>query len=61
MPKDRPSMSDVQTRLHESFAEAMLEASKTECVICLDAGEYEASDARANSADMPSLQPSLQV
>jgi serine/threonine protein kinase len=38
-PKDRPSMSDVQTRLQESFAEAMLEASKTECVICLDAGQ----------------------
>jgi len=37
VPKDRPSMSDVQTRLQELFAEAMLEASKTECVICLDA------------------------
>ena len=37
-PRERPSMSEVHTRLQESFAEAMLEASKTECVICLDAG-----------------------
>ena len=36
-PKDRPSMSDVQTSLQELFAELMLEAAKTECVICLDA------------------------
>ena len=38
-PKDRPSMSDVQTRLQESFAEAMLEASQAECVVCLNAGD----------------------
>ena len=36
-PKDRPSMTEVHTRLQGSFAGAMLEVSKTECVICLNA------------------------
>jgi len=36
-PKDRPSMSAIQANLQEAFAEEMVLASKTECVICLNA------------------------
>ena len=35
-------MSEVQAQLQESFAEAMQEESKTECVICLNAGDDSA-------------------
>jgi len=34
-PKDRPSMTQLQTALQEAFAEESLEAAKTECVVCL--------------------------
>jgi len=36
-PKDRPSMTELQTALQEAFAEESLETSKTECVVCLSA------------------------
>jgi len=35
--KDRPSMPQLQTALQEAFMEESLEASKTECVVCLTA------------------------
>ena len=35
--KDRPSVSEIQTKLQEAFAVESLEASKTECVVCLSA------------------------
>ena len=34
-PKDRPSMTELQTALQEAFTEESLEIAKTECVICL--------------------------
>ena len=34
-PKDRPSMTDLQTALQEAFAEESLETAKSECVVCL--------------------------
>jgi len=36
-PKDRPSMSAIHANLQEAFAGEMVLASKTECVICLNA------------------------
>ena len=36
-PKDRPSMTELQTALQEAFMEESLEAAKTECVVCLSA------------------------
>lgn len=36
-PKDRPSMTELQTSLQEAFTEESLEAAKTECVVCLSA------------------------
>ena len=37
-PKDRPSMTELQTALQEAFIEESLEAAKTgECVVCLSA------------------------
>ena len=35
--KDRPSMPELQTALQEAFMEEILEAAKTECVVCLTA------------------------
>ena len=34
-PKDRPSMTELQTALQEAFAEECLETAKSECVVCL--------------------------
>ena len=34
---DRPDMSEIQKRLQEAFAAEMLEASKSECVVCMSA------------------------
>lgn len=36
-PKDRPAMLEIEASLQEAFADEILVASKTECVICLDA------------------------
>ena len=38
-PRDRPAMAEIQTNLHEAFAQEILESSKPECVVCLNAGE----------------------
>ena len=38
-PRDRPAMVEIQTTMHEAFAQEILESSKPECVVCLNAGE----------------------
>jgi hypothetical protein len=36
-PRDRPAMAEIQTKLHEAFAQEIHESSKPECVVCLNA------------------------
>ena len=36
-PRDRPAMAEIQTNLHEAFAQEILESSKPKCVVCLNA------------------------
>jgi hypothetical protein len=38
-PRDRPGMAEIQTQLHEALAQEIIESSKPECVVCLNAGE----------------------